>query len=292
MSGYTGSCSEWFVLSENDRKENSDKTVIIENQTHKESNPISTIEELPVLIEKLELEASKNAKLIEKIESLKEQNTQLGDLNSSLLEGTLNKIRVTALLNINSSPYWLECYSQYIISSHNTQLEWENSSLRDKNNGIDSSRYSIDSNENEFVDFDPIYGIGTHCRQRIYSSTTKLIIYNLLMLNKIKRLKQTSKDNCIYCTSGLIPQTDKIEICHNKKSVGIYQTIFCDSAYVIYIAECKLCKLQAVGSTVNFNRRIAKYKRNISHRIGMALTQVTVLLSCFDVMSRDSFLCH
>jgi len=105
MSGYTGSCSEWFVLSENDRKENSDKTVIIENQTHKESNPISTIEELPVLIEKLELEASKNAKLIEKIESLKEQNTQLGDLNSSLLEGTLNKIRVTALLNINSSPY-------------------------------------------------------------------------------------------------------------------------------------------------------------------------------------------
>ena len=83
MSRYTGSCSEWFVLSEGEDRDNSDKTVIVD----KNEETSNSIEELPVLIEKLELEASKNAKLIEKIELLKEQNTQLEDLNSSLLEG-------------------------------------------------------------------------------------------------------------------------------------------------------------------------------------------------------------
>ena len=83
-------------------------------------------------------------------------------------------------------------------------------------------------------------------------------------------MERNEKSKCTYCASGLVPHVDKIKIHHSKRNQKINQTIFCDSKFVIYIAECKICKLQSVGSTVNFNKRIAKYKRNILNKVSTA----------------------
>ena len=53
-----------------------------------------------------------------------------------------------------------------------------------------------------------------------------------------------------------------------KNEELIVQSLFCDSRHVIYLAECTECELQYIGSTVNFHNRMAKYKRNITEKIG------------------------
>ena len=112
MSEYSASCSEWYVISESGKTGMStrstrrhqrtspkvvcpdsadDESFIIANESDPSTkSPIDqsekAISELPVLIEKLEIEESKNIELSQKIELLEEQNNQLEDLNSSLIE--------------------------------------------------------------------------------------------------------------------------------------------------------------------------------------------------------------
>ena len=108
MSEYSASCSEWYVISESGkpamstrstRRQAKSKEVMCQESTEVESYIIASksdeskddqsekvISELPILIEKLELEESKNIELSQKIEFLEEQNNQLEDLNSSLIE--------------------------------------------------------------------------------------------------------------------------------------------------------------------------------------------------------------
>ena len=112
MSEYSASCSEWYVISESGKTGMStrstrrhpktspkvvcpesadDESFIIANESDPSKNsPIDqsekAISELPILIEKLEIEESKNVELSQKIELLEEQNNQLEDLNSSLIE--------------------------------------------------------------------------------------------------------------------------------------------------------------------------------------------------------------
>ena len=112
MSEYSASCSEWYVISESGKTGMStrstrrhqrtspkvvypqsadDESFIIANESDSSKNsPIDqsekAISELPILIEKLEIEESKNIELSQKIELLEEQNNQLEDLNSSLIE--------------------------------------------------------------------------------------------------------------------------------------------------------------------------------------------------------------
>ena len=99
MSEYSASCSEWYVISESGKPAMSTRSTrrqpksevepyIIASKSDESQNDPSAnvISELPILIEKLELEESKNIELSQKIEFLEEQNNQLEDLNSSLIE--------------------------------------------------------------------------------------------------------------------------------------------------------------------------------------------------------------
>ena len=109
MSEYSASCSEWYVISESGKTGMStrstrrhpktslkivcpesadDESFIIANESDpsKIDQSEKAISELPILIEKLEIEESKNVELSQKIELLEEQNNQLEDLNSSLIE--------------------------------------------------------------------------------------------------------------------------------------------------------------------------------------------------------------
>lgn len=60
-----------------------------------------------------------------------------------------------------------------------------------------------------------------------------------------------------------MPSAKSIRIHHLKLNHEIQQTIYCDAKYTIYLAECHLCHVQYVGSTIDFKQRMAKYKRNI-----------------------------
>ena len=98
MSEYSASCSEWYVISESGnpamstrstrRQPKSESYIMTASNSVESKNDESenVIRELPILIEKLELEESKNVELSQKIEFLEEQNNQLEDLNSSLIE--------------------------------------------------------------------------------------------------------------------------------------------------------------------------------------------------------------
>ena len=99
MSEYSASCSEWYVISESGKPTMSTRSTRRQSKSEVESYIIASnsveskndqsenvISELPILIEKLELEESKNVELSQKIEFLEEQNNQLEDLNSSLIE--------------------------------------------------------------------------------------------------------------------------------------------------------------------------------------------------------------
>ena len=99
MSEYSASCSEWYVISESGKPAMSTRSTRRQPKSEVESYIIASnsveskndqsenaISELPILIEKLELEESKNVELSQKIEFLEEQNNQLEDLNSSLIE--------------------------------------------------------------------------------------------------------------------------------------------------------------------------------------------------------------
>ena len=99
MSEYSASCSEWYVISESGKPAMStrstrrqptsevDSYIIASKSDDLKNDQSETVtNELPILIEKLELEESKNIELSQKIEFLEEQNNQLEDLNSSLIE--------------------------------------------------------------------------------------------------------------------------------------------------------------------------------------------------------------
>lgn len=112
---------------------------------------------------------------------------------------------------------------------------------------------TISDCEEEFLDFDYQLGLGVECR---------------------RKRRDPENSRCTYCTT-IVPQADHYfyyEYGRNKtkkqcKEV-ILQSLFCDSKFVIYLAECIKCKLQYVGSTTNFLQRLSKYKRNIVERIG------------------------
>ena len=112
------------------------------------------------------------------------------------------------------------------------------------------SLLSISEAEEEFVDFDFELGLGVECR---------------------RKRRSPSNSRCTYCAEGIVPQIDNFYFYNNEKqktTEPILQSLFCDSKFVIYLAECLECKLQYVGSTVNFRQRLSKYKRNIVERIG------------------------
>ena len=80
-------CSEWTLVtdkSEND-KENDNKNEEERSTTDLEWNDT----DLNALIEKLKLETSRNQELATRVQQLTQQNDQLEDLNSSLIEGTM-----------------------------------------------------------------------------------------------------------------------------------------------------------------------------------------------------------
>ena len=112
MSEYSASCSEWYVISESGKPAMSTRSTkrhqksstkvachqsadnesfIVTDESKTTDQSEKAISELPILIEKLELEESKNFELSQKIEQLEEQNNQLEDLNSSLIEDTVSK---------------------------------------------------------------------------------------------------------------------------------------------------------------------------------------------------------
>ena len=119
MSEYSASCSEWYVISESGKTGMStrstrrhqrtspkfvcpeladDESFVIANESDPSKNSSidqseKAISELPILIEKLEIEESKNIELSQKIELLEEQNNQLEDLNSSLIEDRVLRLQ-------------------------------------------------------------------------------------------------------------------------------------------------------------------------------------------------------
>lgn len=72
-------CSEWTLVTENEKKDEEKSTTELEwNDT-----------DLNVLLEKLRVETSRNEQLSSRVHQLTQQNDQLEDLNSSLIEGNL-----------------------------------------------------------------------------------------------------------------------------------------------------------------------------------------------------------
>ena len=76
-------CSEWTLVT--DKNENDNKNEEERSTTDLEWNDT----DLNALIEKLKLETSRNQELATRVQQLTQQNDQLEDLNSSLIEGTM-----------------------------------------------------------------------------------------------------------------------------------------------------------------------------------------------------------
>ena len=72
-------CSEWTLVTDNEKRDEEKSTTELDWNDS----------DLNVLIEKLRVETSRNEQLSTRVNQLTEQNDQLEDLNSSLIEGNL-----------------------------------------------------------------------------------------------------------------------------------------------------------------------------------------------------------
>ena len=207
MSEYSASCSEWYVISESGkpamstrstRRQAKSKEVPWQESTEVESYIIASksdefkddqsekvINELPILIEKLELEESKNIELSQKIEFLEEQNNQLEDLNSSLIEDrVLNPFSVFPISKkakiVSISKVFCVNRTKISIYILNFKTPYEqNNTLRFGEQLVNASAIlNLDSNDNlAFSDFDPKFGTGVHCRNGFIDS--EIIIWSI-----------------------------------------------------------------------------------------------------------------
>ena len=75
-------CSEWTLVTDKNENKNDNEE---RSTTDLEWNDT----DLNALIEKLKLETSRNQELATRVQQLTQQNDQLEDLNSSLIEGTM-----------------------------------------------------------------------------------------------------------------------------------------------------------------------------------------------------------
>ena len=75
-------CSEWTLVTDKNENKNDNEE---RSTTDLEWNDT----DLNALIEKLKLETSRNQELSTRVQQLTQQNDQLEDLNSSLIEGTM-----------------------------------------------------------------------------------------------------------------------------------------------------------------------------------------------------------
>ena len=71
-----------------------------------------------------------------------------------------------------------------------------------------------------------------------------------------------SKPKCSWCSR--INETSTFTGTQNSKVFDIFHTVNCQSTWVIYIIECKICKLQYVGkSETGFNLRLNNHRNHI-----------------------------
>ena len=57
----------------------------------------------------------------------------------------------------------------------------------------------------------------------------------------------SDKPRCSWCTR--INKTSTLTVTQNCKVYHIFHTVDCQSAWVIYVIECKICKLQYIGKS-------------------------------------------
>ena len=76
----------------------------------------------------------------------------------------------------------------------------------------------------------------------------------------------------------MIPEAQSISVHHSDQKLEIVQKILCDSKNVIYIAECKVCNKQSIGSTTQkFKDRIKQYQAKLRKKYAGQKTNLTVL---------------
>ena len=89
-------------------------------------------------------------------------------------------------------------------------------------------------------------------------------------------MKQNDK-KCTYCSSGLIPTEQLISVHHSGQKLEIEQNILCNAKNVIYIAECKKCNRQSIGSTTQkFKDRVKQYKSNLRKKVTNSSNNMTI----------------
>ena len=68
---------------------------------------------------------------------------------------------------------------------------------------------------------------------------------------------------CIYCALLAKSQGNMVRGVSNGRKYKIRQRISCKSKSVVHVATCKKCKLQGVGHSTEFHKRIANYFSHI-----------------------------
>ena len=71
---------------------------------------------------------------------------------------------------------------------------------------------------------------------------------------------------CAYCTVLRKSQATHFKSRSNGQSFKIRQNINCQSDIIIYLTECKQCKIQGIGRTFKLNSRISNYFSHIKQR--------------------------
>ena len=70
---------------------------------------------------------------------------------------------------------------------------------------------------------------------------------------------------CHCCKNFLIPAVS-FRFTAPGRFYNICKSLTCTSQNVVYLAHCVACDLQGVGSTVNFESRLANYKSHIKYK--------------------------
>jgi len=71
-----------------------------------------------------------------------------------------------------------------------------------------------------------------------------------------------SKPKCSWCSR--INETSTFTQTQDSKVFDIFYTVNCQSTWVVYIIECKICKLQYVGkSETGFNLRLNNHRNHV-----------------------------
>ena len=91
-----------------------------------------------------------------------------------------------------------------------------------------------------------------------------------------ERMSRNGKQ-CTYCSLGMIPKVKSISVHHSDQKLEIDQNILCDQKNVIYIAECKQCNMQSIGSTTQkFKDRVKQYKSNLRKKVTNSSNNMTI----------------